>query len=241
MGKTVANNVQKLNSPLKKDLAAISYTPDIGNKHSGFESKLDRDQRNLAIRMYAEGYAPGAIVKEIKERFDISITPLGIVKTCKSKCNQPLVAAFRKSYLADLRKVPIYHKRIRLEDLEVSRRKLITHIKTNKGVDKKERDELCTLIQRHNEVIKVAREEIENKPQLVSNTIMNVNNIQSDDDLYRRKEELLRKAQIFERGRDTGAMSDSRGIGEQSSPESPEVFLAAPEELRRDELSDSDD
>jgi hypothetical protein len=239
--KPVDNDVQKLNNPAQTDLSNISFTPKGNKQPSNFDRKLDRDQRNFALRMYSEGYSPSVIIKEIKDRFDIVVSTTCIVGTCKAKYNQPLVAEFRKKYLSDLRKVPIYHKRIRLEDLEVSRRKLISHIKTNKGIDKKERDELCNLIQRHNEVIKVAREEIENKPQLVSNVIMNTTNIQNDDDLYRRKEELLRKANIFDRRGDSGVVPDSGGVGQQDNEQPPEILLAAPEELRRDELPASDD
>ena len=92
--------------------------------------KLNHEQRMLVFRMHAEGQTSNEIKHFLADKYKVTISVQGIDKTCRAKKNQPYIEEFRKQYLADIKKVPIANKRIRLNDKERVRRKMIDHIES---------------------------------------------------------------------------------------------------------------
>jgi hypothetical protein len=154
--------------------------------------KLDNDQRMFALRMYGEGMDSGEIRKEIKDRFDISITTSAILQTCRAKCNQPFVANFREAYMARIREVPIANKRIRLDDMEKLRKKLMSLIDSNPLKTKSDKSEFIAVSGRLNQIEAEAREEMERKPHFFQNVVVGMGDM-SDEALHKRKQEIIRK------------------------------------------------
>ena len=164
----------------------------------------------LALRLYAEGISPLKISRQLKEDHDVDILPGSITKTCKAKKNQPYVKEFRDKYLSEVRSVPIANKRIRMDDLERERKRLIDLIKKNPRKTKSDITQYLQLTGRLIQISEVAREEMEKKPHLFQNVVIGMGDM-SDEALHRRKQELVNKYRSFTRGRTAGADTDSGG------------------------------
>ena len=180
--------------------------------------KLDNDQLHLTLRMFAEGYSIPNIRKELSTKFNINISRQSILLKCEAKGNQQFIKDYRETYLAKVREVPIANKRIRIDDLEMVRTRLIKLLKENKCENKSQKAEYLTLSRELRALVESAREEMERKPHLISNTILNMNEV-SDGQLHSRKEELVRKAQRVIGGGASRIDPDRGGIEPEDSPE----------------------
>lgn len=168
------------------------------------EPKLNHEQRMFMLKMGSEGYTAGEIAKQIKAEFNIDITMGSIRVGLRSKKWQPFVERFREEYLVKVKSVPIANKRIRIDDLEKNRLKLVKMVDDNPAKTKSDRAELLMIIRRLNETICVAREEMENKPNMIQQISLSSYSNMSDEELQRRKEVLIAKATDTQPRRDFG-------------------------------------
>jgi len=164
--------------------------------------KLNQDQRITVLRMFGEGMDSGAIKREVGGRFGITISATAILQTCRAKKNQSFVNSFRETYLAKVRDVPIANKRIRMDDLEKERVRLNKMIESNPLKSKSEKLEYLRVASELRRMIDTAREEMEKKPHLIQQAVMNFAEL-SDEQLHARKDELLREARRLS-GKDAG-------------------------------------
>ena len=178
--------------------------------------KLTNDQRMLVLRLHAEGIVPSVILKELKEGYDVTVTPNAIINTCKSKKWQPRIKEFKDKYLADVRAVPIANKRIRIDDLERERTRLLNLIEKNPRKTKSDITQHLQLVAELRRLSDTAREEMEKKPHLFQNVVLGMGDM-SDEALHRRKKELINRYRASTRGRITGVDPDSGGIEPESS------------------------
>lgn len=174
-------------------------------------AKLTNDQRNFALRLFAEGIGSTTIVKELAEEHNVKICPNAIIQTCKAKKHQPRIKEFRDKYLSEVRSVPIANKRIRIDDLEANRKKLQRALDKNPQRTKSDITQAIQIIAELRRLSDCAREEMEKKPHLFQNVVIGMGDM-SDDALHERKKELANRYRAATRGRTVGADSDSGGI-----------------------------
>ena len=179
-------------------------------------SKLDNDQRMLVLRLHAEGLPTSYIAKEVKDQFDITITLNAIINTCKAKKHQPRIKEFKDKYMSDVRAVPIANKRIRIDDLERERLRLITLIDKNPRKSKSDVSQYLQLVAEMRRLSDTAREEMEKKPHLFQNVVLGMGDM-SDDALHERKRELISRYRNSIGGRAPGADTDSGGVEPEGS------------------------
>ena len=160
--------------------------------------KLSHDQRMFVLRMSGEGYRLADIQRELNSKYNISLHHESIKSTCEAKINQPFVQQFRESYLARVKEVPIANKRIRVDDLEKVRKKIIEQIEKNPMETAKQKSEFLLMTNRLERVIEQAREEMEKKPQLIASVAVNEFTSLSDAELLRRKDSLIQKILGFQ-------------------------------------------
>lgn len=176
------------------------------------ESKLNNEQRMISLRMYAEGCTQKEIKDELKDKYDVDISYSAIKWIITAKKNKPHLKHFKDAYLAKVREVPIANKRFRLDDRETIRVKLVKMLEENKLKTKSDRAEFLAVSARLNQTLNEAREEMEKKPQLISNVVMNMGEL-TDDQLHRRKQDIINRVRKFERGGIAGTGPDSGGVG----------------------------
>ena len=177
---------------------------------------LDEEHKMYALKRWAEGIGAIDIANEIKELYGVSFSRGTIFKHCLDEKNKIFIAEFRERFLADIYTVPIANKKIRLETLENSRvliNKLIQAIMPFGKIPKSEnaRSQLLMYIKRRNEVMCVAREEIEGKTKMIQQFNIGQYSSMSDNELQKRKDDLIAKATGVISSRDIGIDSDSEG------------------------------
>ena len=180
--------------------------------------KLSNEQRMIVLRMHAEGLDSGEISRHCKDEMGIEISRAGILATCKAKKNEPYVKAFRESYLTKVKSVPIANKRIRLDDIERQREKINRLLEKQPTESKKDKELYLCLVRELRQLSVTAREEMEKKPHIFQNVLIDMEDV-SDESLHRRRQELITKAgRTLGRGA-AGINSDSDGIGPKSQGE----------------------
>jgi seryl-tRNA synthetase len=174
------------------------------------KEKLSTDQRMVVLRMHAEGNGFEAIRKEVKEKWSISIQPKALQDTCAAKKWQPYVKAFRDEYLAKVKSVPIANKRIRIDDLERERKRIIGLIERNPRKTKSDITQHLQLVAELRRIMDTAREEMEKKPHLFQNVVVGMGDM-SDESLHRRKQELIKRIRRFDGTGTSGADTNPGG------------------------------
>ena len=178
----------------------------------GTAPKLDHDQRMFVLRMFAEGHPITAIRTEIKTRFSIGLAYPTIKQTCNAKKYQSIVEQFRNSYLAKVKEVPIANKRYRLEDAEMMRQKVLKQIDKLGTPDKKtDKLLLVTLMGELRRINAEAREEMEKKPQLVQQAVINMGEM-SDEQLFKHRDSLIREYRRLTDGDSRGSSADAESF-----------------------------
>jgi hypothetical protein len=176
--------------------------------------KLDVDQRNFCLRLHAEGYDTGVIRKELKEKWQITITAKGLFDTFRAKKHQPTIKAFRDDYLQKVKSVPIANKRYRMDDLERERERINRLIKTSPMKTRADKSLYLSLVGELRRLIEMAREEMEKKPHLFQN--VNVAMGDMDDEQLDNRKQLLYEKINKHNGRGTSrAQPDSTGTGQE--------------------------
>ena len=173
---------------------------------------LDNEQKMLVMRMHAEGSDSGQIRREVKLKYDIDASLDVIKAVLVAKKHQPYIKQFKDTYLATVREVPIANKRFRLDDVEKVRKKLLQLLDKNPLKTKSDKTEFLQVTAELRRLLDTAREEMERKPQLISNVVMNMGDM-SDDQLHKRKTDLIRRLRTFDGRRTSGAYSDRGSSG----------------------------
>ena len=155
-------------------------------------TKLDQDQRTLALRMHAEGMSLPEIKKEIKTLYGITITTPSLHRTCKSKKHQPTIESFRNAYLSQVKTVPIANKRYRINDFEKERVRIKSLIDTVPTKTASNKLLYISLVSELRKILESAREEMERKPHLFQNVNVQMGEM-NDAALHERKQHLMRR------------------------------------------------
>lgn len=119
-----------------------------------------------------------------------------IERICKDSRNKYSIQQYRNKYLNKVKDIALFHKRIRLDDLQKLRDRFISQIKELDDTKEEERREFRYMAKGLTEILSVAREEIEGKGMTFNqlNLIGDFDG-KSDDELISRRDELLRKAE----------------------------------------------
>lgn len=173
---------------------------------------LDNEQKMLVLRMHAEGFTPGQVKEELKDKYEVIASYDVLRGVIHAKKHQTYLKEFKNAYLAKVREVPIANKRFRLDDIEKVRKKLIGILDRNPLKTKSDKIEYLQMAAELRRLLDTAREEMERKPQLISNVVMNMGEM-SDEQLHKRKQALINRITKFDGGRTTGAGADRGGPG----------------------------
>ena len=172
---------------------------------------LNLEQRTFALRLYAEGLTAGEVVREIKSTYDIDYAEASLKSTVKSKKWQATIERFREEYMSKVKSVPIANKRVRIDDLEGVRNKILKCIKDNPLKTKSDKAEFLMMTRRLNETLCVGREEMEAKPFMVQQLSIGAFSSMSDKEIQERKEVLIAKATGTYEGRSNRAGNVDEG------------------------------
>lgn len=183
-------------------------------------AKIDDEQRMLILRMYAEGHMPKEISKYAKTVWDIDYKAETISILVKKDRYQSDVKKFREDYMRRVKEVPIANKRIRIDDLEKVRIKIMGQIESNSLITKTEKEEFRYLVRSLNDTIINAREEMEKKPFLIAGVLGDFSD-KSDDELIAEREEILKKVGRLIPGELIETSGTSEGIEQSDSSQSP--------------------
>ena len=157
--------------------------------------------------------------EEVYTKFAIQMHPDSMLATCKAKKHQDIIKRFREKYLSDVRAVPIAHKRVRLDDLEKVRKKVLQVMESNPLETASQREEYAVYVGRLKMIEDAAREEMERKPQLIAALGIEGYREYSDEDLSRRKDELIREAEVSLRRATSGTGEYPEGADSEDTPE----------------------
>lgn len=161
--------------------------------------KITDEQKIILYRMHAEGIGDTEIAKWIKDNWDISYSSHSVHKTVRTERAAPYVKRFKEDYLKKVKDVPIANKRIRIDDLETVRIKLMKLLKDNPCETKAQKEEFRFLVRSLNDTVINAREEMEKKP-FVQLGIGDFSD-KSDDELIAERNEILKQAERLVTGR----------------------------------------
>ena len=94
------------------------------------ESKVEEGKIMRVLKMHAEGQK----ISTISENTELAYSTVkGLVE---EQSNKAFIDDFRKQYMARVMEVPIANKRVRLDDLEIARKRLLEILE---GLGKEER------------------------------------------------------------------------------------------------------
>lgn len=175
-------------------------------------TKLTDEVRLEVVRLYAEWATVKQILKHLKDTYDITFSQGGVNTVVGAKKMAAPLRRFREEYLKRVTDVPISNKRIRINDLENARTKLLEQINSNPCETKQNRQEFMQLVKCLNEVLGSAREETDKNG--LSGFVIGDFGDQTDNDLRTRKDELIRQAEIALTGRPSGIDYDPEGAQE---------------------------
>lgn len=183
--------------------------------------KLTDEQTHIILKQMAEGSTPTECVKFIKDTWQIEISSSALSQSYQAKKYESFVKKCKDDYLKKIKDIPIANKRIRVDDLEKVRLKLMKVIEENKCQTKSEKEEFRQMVRTLNDIIINAREEMEKKPNLVP--VMGIGDFsdKSDDALIAERDELIKQAERFISGGTSEASSAPEGTQESDSIESP--------------------
>ena len=131
-------------------------------------SKLAPKDFTLVLRLAGEGYTPVQIITELDSKEIPHPSRQAIQKILTAETNQQEIDEFRKDYHSKIEKVPIFHKRIRLDQLQKTLDRIngfIDRMQGNHGnIGKKDLNKFLSLTKRLDDILKSAREEVEKRP-----------------------------------------------------------------------------
>ena len=152
------------------------------------DSRICEDKIMMVLKMHAEGWAP----KDICETMELAYTTVhGLIV---EPTNKAFIDDFRRGYMARVMDVPVANKRIRLDDLELARVRLLAELK---GIEDGEIAPVCRVIRNLVEVLERAQNEMEQRPIYLAQIVSGYNEFgrMSDEQLYEKRQQLLAVAQ----------------------------------------------
>lgn len=179
--------------------------------------KLNEQQKEAVYRMYGEYIMPTEIAHFIKSDWQIDYQPASVTALVHTDKARPFINKAREEYLKRVKEVPIANKRIRIEDLEYVRLKLMKLIKDNSVDSKGAKEEFRHQVKTLNEIILNAREEMEKKPFLTIG--LGDFSDKSDEELIAERDEILKQAERLVKGPVIEIDSSPTGIENQSQGE----------------------
>lgn len=208
--------------------------------------RLTRDERIKIYQWSGEGYSAREICKMFNKARDPktpSIRVPGVEKILALPEAHKFVSQFRLSFLKDIKQIPISEKKVRLDDLEKIRQRLM-YIINSIRVDQspKEVSKFLTVTKRVIEVIDLARNEMEQRPGLSIgiNTGGDELSELTDEQLQQQRAEILNRARHVVHQRSSSS-DEVREADEGAGEERPAPLLLAPsEKLQRSELPGGD-
>ena len=170
--------------------------------------KLNTPQRIECVKMRAEFCTLSEIVEYLKETYKIEMTEHGVKAAVEAEKHKKVFKDFREKYYAGMKEVPIANKRIRLDNMDRAREKLMKLIEKNKCEDSSDKKELMYSISTLMDTLKRGQDEMEKKGTMIPSQGDEYSD-KSDDELIARGAELLKSAEKFVRGGTSGIRSDT--------------------------------
>ena len=204
-------------------------------------SNLTQEAKFTIYKWAGEGYSKREIIKMFN-RLHPKHRPLRI-STVDKVLIQPeahkFVSKFRVEFLKTVKHIPIADKKIRLDDLE-SIRQRIMHLIVSCHFSRsdKEINRFLLYSKKLLDVLDLARNEMDQKSGIAIGIGLEQGELGELDDktLQKQRDDLLRKADISIKQRFIAPDEIAEGDEETSERGSSKVFLAPSEELRREEL-----
>lgn len=204
--------------------------------------RLTRDERMKFYQWSGEGYSSREICKmynRARDKGTPSIRVPGVEKILALPEAHKFVSQFRLSFLKDLKQIPISEKKVRLDDLEKIRQRLM-YIINNIHLERspKEVSKFLMVTKRAIEVIDLARNEMEQRPGLSIGIGVGGNELSdlTDEELQQQRADIIARARHAVNARTSP--TDEVGEGDEGPGEErpAPVLLAPSEKLRWDEM-----
>ena len=180
------------------------------------------EARMLVFKMYGEFHSTTKIAEEIKKRYNYKLGTDTVNDMVTTKSGSMYVKSFRDEFLAKIQEVPISNKKVRLLDYDKNLNILNGMIdELSKKVKKtnSERFALVRLISHSTSLKAEIREEMEKKQLLLQNVNLSMGGV-TDEQLQRRKRELLESIKRAEGRGATGAAPDTDDVIAEAEVES---------------------
>jgi hypothetical protein len=168
--------------------------------------KLTHDERMDIYKWAGEGYTLREICKmhNNKGASKAKIRIPGITRVLGMPEAHKFVSKFRVAFLKNIKEIPISEKKVRLDDLEKMRQRLV-HIINNCHLDRSEKElgKFMMASRRLVEVIEMAKSEMEPRNGINIGIGVNQGDMSdlTDEQLQQQRDDILRKAGIaFKRG-----------------------------------------
>lgn len=205
--------------------------------------RLTRDERMKIYQWSGEGYSAREICKMYNKARDTGTPSIRIPGVEKILClpeAHKFVSQFRLAFLKDIKQIPISEKKVRLDDLEKLRQRLM-YIVNNLNLERSTKDisKFLAVSKRAIEVIDTARNEMEQRPGLSIGINTGGDDLSelTDEQLQQQRSEILSRARHALNPR-TPPVDEAGEADEGTGQTRPAPILLAPsEELRRQELS----
>lgn len=192
---------------------------------------LTEEHKMFMFQSYGHGVALGNIKERLVAKFKIDVTEDTINNLCTQEDNRVYVDRYQQEYMARTKDVPLANKRVRLDEYQMMRDRLVEIAHDLDASTKSGRQEILMVFKRLNELLCAAREEMEGKPS--HQNFINITELSnlSDEELQRRKEVLIAKALGTYSEGNIRIREAGQGAEATDSTEPIEVPLAAPKEL----------
>ena len=202
---------------VQKYLQSCIETPQVQK----FRRNRPKEAWLLILRAYAEGMTFVDITKMVKEKWDFDLYPKEVMNMVNVESAKLYIKDFHDQYMAKVLEVPIANKRIRIDDHQKNLDILNKRIAEINGQPPEERDDknLVRMVALSTALKNSVREEMEKRPTVFNNVNVSMSGM-SDEQLQRRKLELIRGIRGFEGRRASGTASDTEDIGAEAEGES---------------------
>jgi len=204
---------------------------------------LTRDWRLQIYKLIGEGYKPIEVVRAINksmkdQKIAGSIRMPGLERILALPEASNWISKYQMKFLEKVKTIPIAEKKVRMDDLEMIRNRLL-HLLSTLKPGQGEFSKFMAVVRRTLDVLQLARDEMEQRPNLSIGIGVGDGGELSgikDKAIQQEYRELLNKAsKALERG--TQASDDfTEGDGDEDTSGSAEVFLATSEELSGEEV-----
>lgn len=125
----------------------------------------------LICKLNTQGYSTTRIAKLVSEASTIKVTQQAVWKYLNQQSTKENVTKYSQKYLNDPQAISIYHKTVRLEDLNRERVRIINTIDAicgkSESVPEKKLKKYLLLTKRLVDIEIAGREEVEKRPDLV--------------------------------------------------------------------------